>query len=182
MDLLYTIAEAINNYMNGHGFLVHVVYLVIAAMPMILLHELGHAVAAVHLLGEDVEVDVGKVGRLAELKLGQITVSLNAIAHPGQPDGSAQVDDSRATARDVLLIALAGPAASLAGTLLTAMVIYVASPSGVLADLLWAATVVGAVGVLNLVPFRYQASRSEPAWRSDGLLALDALRVVHALR
>jgi hypothetical protein len=182
MDLLQTIAEAIVDYMdNGPGFLLTLLYSAIAWYPVILLHEFGHAVAAVLLLGEDVDVEVGSAGKLAELQLGRIAVSMNAVAGPGQA-GVAQFDDSRATARDVLLIALAGPAASLAGTGLTALVLWAASPGGFLAGVLWAATLLGAGGVLNLVPFRYQVTRSRPAWRSDGLLALDALRVVHALR
>lgn len=182
MDLLETIAEAIVNYIdNGPGFLVTMVYVFVAGYPMVLLHEFGHAVAAVRLLGEDVQVEVGKVGKLAELQLGRIAVSMNAIGPPGQA-GVAEFDGSRATARDVLLIAIAGPAASLMGVLVTVFVLYAASPSGVFAGLLWAATFMGVIGVLNLVPFRYQVTRRAPASRSDGLLALDAARVLYALR
>jgi hypothetical protein len=181
MDLLETIARAINDFMNGTGPLLALVYIAVAGLPMTLLHELGHAVAAVRLLGEDVKVEVGSVGRFAELQLGRIAVSMNAVAGPGRA-GVAEFDDSRATARDVLLIAVAGPAASLVGVLVAAFVLYAASPAGVVAGLLWTATLVGIVGVLNIVPFRYQTSRRAPAWRSDGRLALDAARVLHALR
>jgi hypothetical protein len=90
-------------------------------------------------------------------------------------------DASRATIRDVLLIALAGPAASLAGTVISAWALSAASPPGVVHDLLWAATLTGVFGVLNLVPLRLQEGRTGPTFRSDGRLALDALRLARAL-
>jgi hypothetical protein len=97
-------------------------------------------------------------------------------------DGVAEFDATDATARDVLLIALAGPAASLVGTMLTAWALSACSPSGVLHDLLWAATLGGAFAVLNLVPITFQEQRDGPPVRTDGRLALDALRVARALR
>jgi hypothetical protein len=183
MDLLELLAEFVVLYMTNGMFLVQLVSIAVAGVPMTLLHEFGHAFAAVNLLGEDVEVEAGNYGRFAELQLGRITVTMNAIAaDPTKPAGYAEFDASRATARDVLLIALAGPAASLLGTLLTALVLYATSPGWVLAMLLWTTILVGVIGVLNAAPFRYQTTRRSPMMRSDGLLALDALRVMRALR
>jgi hypothetical protein len=82
----------------------------------------------------------------------------------------------------VLLIALAGPAASLAGAILTGYAFTVTAPDGVLHDLLWMATFGGVFGVLNLIPFTFQERRHGPSIRTDGRLALDALRVARALR
>jgi hypothetical protein len=183
MDLLYEIAEAIVRFNDSApSFPIALVYIMVAGLPVILLHELGHAVAAVQLLDEEVDVSVGEVGKLAELRLGQIALSVNALAHPGKAAGAAEFDASRATARDVLLIALAGPAASLAGTVITVMALNAVSPGGVVHGLLWGATVVGVFGVLNLIPFRFRERRDGPAFTSDGLLALEALRVARALR
>jgi hypothetical protein len=58
----------------------------------------------------------------------------------------------------------------------------VASSAGVLHDALWAATLGGVFGVLNLVPLSLRERRDGPTVRTDGRLALDALRVARALR
>ena len=115
------------------------------------------------------------------MRLGEITVSLNALSEPGRLGGYAEFDDSRATARDVVLIAVAGPAASLVGTVFTAW-LFSGAPAGTLRDVLWALTLAGVFGVLNLIPFSFQERRDGPSLRTDGRLALDALRVVRALR
>ena len=183
MDALYSIADAIARFMESNpGFPIALLYIAIAALPVTLLHELGHAVAARRLLGGDVDVSVGSTGKVAQMQLGQIALAINAFSHPGRASGAAEFDASRATARDILLIALAGPAASLAGTVLTAWALSAASPSGALHNLLWAATAGGVFGVLNLVPLSYQEGREGPSVRTDGRLALDALRVARALR
>ena len=182
MDLLYSLAESFTRFMDASpGLLGFPFGFIIAGIPVVLLHELGHALAAIRLLGGDVEVSVGSVGKIADTRLGGIAVSLNAVSNPIGTSGSAEFDASRATARDVLLIALAGPAASFVGTVLTAS-LFVGASAGVLRDFLWAATFVGALGVLNLIPFTLKERRNGPSMRSDGRLALDALRVVRALQ
>jgi membrane-associated protease RseP (regulator of RpoE activity) len=183
VELLYNLAEAIARFLDtGPGLVASLIFLMIASIPAIVLHELGHAIAARRLLGVDVQVSVGSAGKLAEMRLGQIALSINALSHPGRIGGAAEFDGSRATARDVLLIALAGPAASLAGTIGTALALSAVSTTGALHDLLWVATLVGVTGVLNLVPLRFQERRHGPTLRTDGRLALDALRVARALR
>jgi hypothetical protein len=133
------------------------------------------------LIGGEVQVSIGSSGKLAELRLGEVALSVHALSHPGKA-AVAEFDGSRATARDVLMIALAGRAASLVGTVASAWALSAASPSGVLHDLLWAATFVGVFGVLNLVPFTFQEKRDGPSIRTDGRLALDALHAARALR
>jgi hypothetical protein len=182
VDALYFIAEAMVRFMESSPpFPIGLLYIAIASMGVTLLHELGHAAAARRLIGGEVWVSVGSVGKLAELRLGQITVAINAVEHPGHGSGVAEFDASRATARDVVLIALAGPAASLVGTVLTAWALSAAPPSGVFHNLLWAATLGGVFGVLNIVPLTVHERRGGPAFRTDGGLALDALRVARAL-
>ena len=182
MDLLYSLAEAVTRFMaSSPGLPISLLYIIVAAIPVTLLHELGHAVAARRLLGGDVQVSVGSAGKIAEMRLGDIAVSVNALGHPARVAGLAEFDGSRATARDVALIALAGPAASLVGTAITGW-LFASTSAGVVDDLLWAATGAGVFGVLNLVPITFQERRNGPAMRSDGRLALDALRVARALR
>ena len=74
--------------------------------------------------------------------------------HPARVAGTAEFDTSCATARSVLLLALAGPAAS---------------------------TGVGVFGVLNRVPLTLHERRDGPVVQTDGRLALDALRIARAL-
>jgi hypothetical protein len=183
VDLLYEVAEATLRYMNsGPPLLLVVVYVFIAGIPLTLLHELGHAVAARLLLGADVEISVGSAGKLAALQLGQVSATINALSLPGRAAGSATFDDSRASARDAFWIAIAGPLASLAGTAATAMLLSNAPSTGIVHDLLWAALPVGVFGVLNLVPYEFKEDRDGPALRTDGRLALDAVKVTRALR
>jgi membrane-associated protease RseP (regulator of RpoE activity) len=183
VDVLYDMAAAFQSFMNSSpGLPLLLIYLAVAGLPVVLLHELGHAIAARRLLGGEVNVSVGTAGTLAELRLGEVALTIKALSHPGSASGMAEFEASRATARDVVLIALAGPAASLAGTVLTAWALSAVAGPGVVSGLLWAATATGAMCVLNLVPLTLE-ERGGGAWlRTDGRLALDALKVVRATR
>jgi hypothetical protein len=182
VDLLYSIVEAIARFLDADpGFVILMLCLPVAGGAVTLVHELGHAVAARRLLGGDVNVMVGSVGKLAELRLGQIRLTLHALEHPARADGYAEFDAARATARDILLIALAGPAASLVGTVLTAWALSAAPPTGVVHDLLWTATLAGVFGVLNIIPLSIQERRGGPSLQTDGRVVLDAVRLARAL-
>jgi hypothetical protein len=183
MDLLYDVLEGGLAYQeSGPPLWLTLISLVIVSIPVILLHELGHAIAAKRALRTEVEVTVGNAGRLTEVALGDISVELNALAAFAGRAGVAVFDDSRARARDIILIACAGPAASLLGTVVTALLLS-AVPSGSLVHtLLWTATGVGAAAVvLNLIPMEI-TQRSGERWRTDGKLALDAYRTLEKLR
>lgn len=174
--------ETIARFMDsGPAFPQGLLYIALASVPVTLLHELGHAVAAWWLLRTPVLVAIGSTGKLAELNLGQISVSVNALASPGRVAGLAEFDASRARALDVLLIALAGPAASLVGVVLGGALLGAAG-GGFVYHLLWAATLTGVFGVLNLIPFEFQEQRDGPYLKTDGSLALEAARVLYALR
>lgn len=176
MNLLQALAQAIVDFMDQSPPLVWALLaIVLANIPVIALHEAGHALAARRLLDVDVDLAVGSIGRLADLQLGRVRARVSALGPYGGAGGSVQFDHGRATARDVLLIALAGPAASLGGLLVTAWLLSFASSTGVAHALLWAATLGGAIGVLNLIPFRYRERRDGPFHLTDGRLALDAL-------
>lgn len=183
MDLLYSLANLIVEFMeSAPAWPLGLLYPFIAAIPAVLVHELGHAVVAQRRLGADVDISVGSAGKLAQLRLGQITASIHALSHPGRAAGSASFDGSAARAVDVVWIAVAGPLASLAGVLVTALLFAAAPETGLVHDLLWGALLAGVLGVLNLIPFAFQERRAGPSLRSDGRLALDALAVVRAVR
>ncbi len=183
MDLLYAIAEAIVEFMNGGpGLIAGLLYITIAGIPVILIHELGHALMAVRRLGADVDITVGGAGRIAQFRLGQINASLFAVHGAGATAGSATFDASRASAKDVLWIALAGPAASLIGMVVAVLCFSSAPTDGFLHDVLWAVVFVSLAGVGNLVPLTFDANKPGESYETDGRVALSALRVIRELR
>jgi hypothetical protein len=179
VDLLYAIASALMDFMNSAPpVLLWLVLIPVVGAPLTLLHELGHALAALRLLGDRVDVVIGTHGRVARVRLGRIALAVNAWAPLAGVAGTASFDDSAARARDVLWIALAGPAVSLAGTVLTAVALGATDRGGLAHHVLWTATALGAsAGVLNLIPMSADGPMSD-GLRSDGRLALDALRAM----
>ena len=140
VDLLYAATQEFVDFMNGSpSLLAFWVYLLIAGLPIILLHELGHALVAVRRLDADVEVTVGNAAKLAQLRLGQVNASIFALRSPLGPAGSASFDASRATAQDVVWIALAGPVVSAIGLVLAMFCFSAAPADGFVHDMLWAA-------------------------------------------
>jgi len=183
VDVLYTIAAALFDFISsGPGLLACALYLLVADWPVILLHELGHAMVAVRRLGGDVEVTVGNAVKLAQLRLGQVNASLHALQSPLGTAGSVTFDASRARAEDVLRVALAGPAVSALNFVGLVGAYSIAPDDGVLHDLLWAGTLASLYGVLNVIPFRLQELGQSSPQPSDGWLARDALRVMRELR
>ena len=183
MDLR-SIALGLDHFMrSGPGLIPGLICLAIVAVPLTLLHEWGHAVAARRLLGGSVQISVGNAGRVAQLRLGQITATINALGSPARLAGYVEFEASRARARDVLLVALCGPLASLLGFVLVIPFYSAATPGTVGHALLWAAVLWSAGGVLlNLIPFNFQERRGGPTRRTDGAMALDAAKVIWQLR
>ena len=182
MDVLYWLAQVVFDFMNGAPSLpLDLVYLLVIGTPIILLHELGHALVAVRRLGTDVEVTVGNAAELAQMRLGQVNAAIFALPNPLAPAGTASFDGSLATARDVLWIALAGPVVSLIGLVLAVLCFSAAPADGFLHDVLWAAVFTSMYGPLNLIPFKFSGD-GEGQFASDGRMALDALRVIRELR
>jgi hypothetical protein len=142
-----------------------VIVLPLTAYPMVLLHEVGHAAMVRLRLGPDVplRISVGRPG-------------------PAGVDGMVEFDASTATASDVLLIALAGPAASLAATVLTALAMSSTPLGSVAHALLWGCTAWNVIGLANVIPFALRDAAGLVSFRSDGRQALDAAKVLAELR
>ena len=182
-ELLYDAAATVHNFMlSGPGIPVAVVYIFLGAIPVTLVHELGHALAARRLLDASVDIGIGSFGEVARVQLGEISMRVNALASPLRAAGSAEFDASEAYARDVLLIALAGPAASAIGTAVAIAALAVAPADGFVHHVVWATVLGGVFGVLNLIPFKYRDRANGPLHQSDGWLALHAARTMYALR
>jgi hypothetical protein len=178
MDLLVALAALIDGFMGSAlAMPAEILYVLVATIPLTLLHELGHGLVARRRLGADVHVVVGTSGRLADLRLCGVSVSLNALAHPGRRSGYAEIHASYATRRDVALIALGGPAASFAGFVLCAWPLSLVPDDGVLHDALWTLTAGGVFAWgLNLVRMTLREGRDGPMLRTDGRIVLDCLR------
>jgi hypothetical protein len=183
MDFLYALADWIYRFMeSGPPFPAALVWILVASAPATLIHELGHAVAARQLLGEEVEVSVGSAGKIAQVRLAGVDATIKALPHPGRAAGFASFGDASARAIDVVWIAVAGPLASLCGLLLAGGLLSAAPDTGLTHDFLWATVFLCFGGILSLIPFSYQDRRDGPQNRTDGRLALDAMKVVWALR
>jgi hypothetical protein len=152
---------------------------VVVAFPATLVHELGHALVARRRLDTEVKVQVGTSGRIATVRLGRIGAEIHALGMPGRAAGRAVFDGSAATVLDAVLIALAGPAASLIGFVICAFA-WSATSDGIVGDLLWAATLECAFGSLvNLVPMSVHEHGGR-VLRTDGRAVLDAMRIARA--
>lgn len=152
---------------------------VIAVPLLTLAHELGHAVAAVATGGGTVVVHMGADPPLIRLSVGRIAVRLS----PKGCTARCDVDPALRRGR-LLLVALAGPGASVLLAVALAILAVALSNEGSVAPF-WIAVLAAAaslvLGLANAIPFRRLpswwpgASSTEPG-PSDGLLALRALR------
>jgi hypothetical protein len=182
MGVVGALADAVKSFIDSGPGAAAPGYLLVATIPVVLAHELGHAIVAARRLGGPVHISVGGTGALLRVRLRRLTLAVNAVPRRSGADGFASFDAARATARDVTLIALAGPAASLLCAVLGAIALSSSARTSVVHNFMWAVTAVGLLGVLNLVPFDLQERRGGPRLRSDGRLALEAARASRALR
>jgi len=172
----------IDRFTSIPGMPALLLYLAAAAVPVILLHELGHALVASRRLGGPVHISVVGTGTLLSIRIKRIRLDVSALSHAAEPPSPTSLDAVRASARDVMLVALAGPAASLLCSALAACALSLAPGTGRGHDFLWATTAIGLLGVLTVVPLAFQERPGGPRLRTDGRLALDAARAVRPLR
>jgi hypothetical protein len=156
-------------------------YLLAAALPVALLHELGHALVAARRSGSPVRISPGSTRHLLRAQLRRARLNASLLAPSGSAGGPASFDAARARARDLTLVALGGPVASLAGFAAAASGLAASAGGGSLHDLLWAATVLGFIAALSVVPLEVQQRKSGAHLRTDGRVALEAVRARRAL-
>jgi len=149
----------------------------------VLLHELGHAVMATLRAQPDVRLEVG-FGPIAwRGRLARIDMAVHPLVVPAGMGGAVSFDATRASATDVLLVALAGPVTSLIGTVI-AWTWFVSTPEDAwISPLLAVAAATGLfVTILNVVPLSIRDRNGAVVWRTDGWHALSAARVLISLR
>jgi hypothetical protein len=139
--------------------------------PLILWHELGHALAARTFVDRDLIVQVGRGDRWS-FRVGDIDFRIGAPSLLGI--GGLCHYPASVTASESLVIALAGPAATLLGAGLALLLLpSLHGPAHAAAAVAAVAQVSGFI--LNLVPFTL-TDRNGRGFRTDGRQALDALR------
>jgi hypothetical protein len=187
--MLYDLAVLLERTLAGpHWYVVFFFWLPIQTFLLVAVHEAGHALAALARRQPDVEVRLG-TGQSFVLEARLQAVKLR-LANPGfLKVGSGQVrwNAERTTILDLLVIAAAGPAASLLGAVFCfwlAGQYEWGSPVRDFAALtgLWM-LMFGAA--LNLIPFTLsEGTRKRPgvAMRTDGGILLDLLRLMASLR
>jgi hypothetical protein len=183
VDLLHALAHGIDRFAHtGPSVPAVFVYLMAAAVPAALLHELGHGLMAAWRFGGPVHVSVGGARKLLRVPLRRLAMAAGSPAEREQVGPDPFLDAMRGSAREVMLVALAGPAASLLGFALAAGALSLAPAGGSWHDFLWAATGVSLLGVLTIVPLKFEERRGGSRVRTDGRMAFDALRAARALR
>ena len=148
----------------------------IVGPPLVLIHELGHALAALWRTDGPVFVRLGARERRWALRAGRFSMEAgpSELALAG---GFCAYDARNIGRLSLAFVAISGPLASLAGAAMTALLW--SKTGGLLRDAFSAATVGGAIaGIVNALPltFRGNSQGVEHVVRLDGLHALDALR------
>ncbi len=187
--MLWNLLEMFDDAMNGTNFVVVLlVWIPIQSLLVVVVHEGGHMLAALARRQPGVEVRIGG-GQSVVLESRLRGVRLR-LANPGfLRAGANQVRWSaeRTTILDLLIIALAGPAASFLGGVACLWLAYRSNWTSGLHDFLTLAgfNLIAFGCVLNLIPFTLsEGTRRRPgvAVRTDGQLILEALRLVASLR
>lgn len=165
------------DFMDGLPSIPLMLAIALATAPLLaLFHELGHAVVAVSRLPGRVHVTVGGEDSLISFELGRIAVSLHPLVLPWRFDGVCAYETESESRVDAIVIALAGPAASLAvGISGFALVGAVTMASWL--EIFIAVASFNSVGmaIICLVPMTLTDTRGTTL-RTDGANVLAALR------
>jgi hypothetical protein len=171
-----SLAESLNDFMaRAPGLPEQLILLALLGAPLILVHELGHALTAKYFGARTIELRAGGAGPGRTTRLGGVQTQLAPFARPWRLDGFVMFDPTGISPLGLALIALAGPAASIAVGFVTAQLMT--PQDSFLNNVLWVATFssLGA-GLLSLVPMRLvdSVAKGRPGFETDGLVALRA--------
>ena len=138
--------------------------------PLVLLHELGHAAAAIGATEDRVTAHVGRGPELVAFSLGRCRVSIGPLLLPG---GHCEYDPSRLRrGRDEAWIALAGPLTSLLAAVTLTVLALAAETSPVVSSVFVAGAMCAAGhAVMSALPIRYGIGSGAAGGDSDGLAA-----------
>lgn len=157
----------------------------LAILVVCLIHESGHLGAALWTGQQNIAMHIGSHGPLMEKRLAVARLQAQAVTAPWRIGGSVVFSAARTTARSIVIIALAGPVASLAGAAVAA-VLAASIQSTVPADFCATTSALSIfAALLNLVPMTlHEGTRRRPGARlqTDGRQALDSARVLYELR
>jgi len=149
--------------------------LIACLLPLVtLIHEAGHALAALAVGCRIGDVVVGDDRPLLTLRNDRFRFRLGAVTGKGRATGYVVFDGSRAKPRDVLLIALAGPVASLAGATACCLLASWAWPEPSLTF----ALLMGAVAGWAACADNLRVSGDGPGTWSDGVWVRAAWRAM----
>jgi hypothetical protein len=149
---------------------------VLVTPPLVVIHELGHALAALWQTDGPVFVRIGAKERGWALRTGRFSME----AGPSEVElaaGFCAYDGTRCSPVGRAVIAMSGPLASLIGAVAAALLW--GATSGPVRDVFAAATLGGVLaGVINAMPLTFERTRNgtKSMLRLDGLHALEALR------
>jgi hypothetical protein len=178
-DWIYDIVEAFVAFMDRMTLVDGLVLLVAGTVVVplvVLIHEAGHAIAAVALRRRVAELTVGDDDPFLNMRLGGFRLRLGATTGRGDVAGFVRYDGLGADARSTFVIALAGPLASLAGAVLTGALAAWSWPHVGL-SLFWALATVG--GLVCCVGNLLVSGHDPESW-SDGVWVRAARRVMRA--
>ena len=177
-DSVYELVEAFVTFMD-RVTLVDMLVLIAAApieVPLlVLIHEVGHAIAVVALRRRVAELTVGNDEPVVTVRVGEFRLRLGALTGQGDVGGFVLHDGLGAGPRAMFVIALAGPLASLAGALGTGALAVWSWPHIGLSQCFVLATFGGLVGFVS----NLRVSGQDPASWSDGVWVRAAW---HAMR
>jgi hypothetical protein len=176
-DWVYDVVEAFVAFMDRMTLVDGLVLLVAGTIMVplvVLIHEAGHAIAALALRRRVAELSVGDDDPVLTVRVGQFRLHLGAITGRGDVAGFVRYDGLEADARSTFVIALAGPLASLAGAILTGVLAAGSWPQAGLSLFSALATVGGLICCVG----NLRVSGHDPASWSDGVWVRAAWRVM----
>jgi hypothetical protein len=153
-----------------------IVLAVVVLLPVhVLVHELGHGVAALFLTRGNVFVRVGAGQTRLSYDLGRLAIMAGSL-RLGRPGGCCVYNVFDASSRTRGIVAACGPLTSIAMGILCA--VSLPHTTGLLRDVCWWLAMFGlGDGVVNAVPLKLTDSAGNHL-RTDGRLVVDALRGV----